>query len=186
MAMGNMSYSNLPQILNLRYRWDLYDLVGNVGAPAWLKIGKIAESNDIDMKTMLAWVYFLSLIPSAIAAAVFTRRNDPRALVALATPWLIFPMVMGQMSERYLIWFSCCSAAFITVSMGLTLLHVLLAILGAGMIGAQLMTQYGDPGRWPRANDFFIQNYPEFAWFMVLLMLLFYVTSLLPSRKVQT
>ena len=106
------------------------------------------------------------MIPSGIAAAVYTARKTPGCVVALATPWLIFPMVMGQMSERYLIRFSCCSAAFITVSMGLTLLHVLLAILGAGMIGAQLMTQYGDPGagRWRMTFSFRIIRNSRGLW----------------------
>ena len=180
MAMGNMSFSNLPQLLNLKYRWDLSDIIGTF---SWGHPGDSATATDLDAKTTMSWAYGILLVFCGIAAAIQGRRKDPRTLLALSLPWLLFTMFMGQMSERYLLWFSALSAAMVGVSVGLSLLHVLLAIMAGGMIAAQLMTQYGDPGRWPGVNDFFIHNYPEIAWLMVLLTALYFVTMFLPSRK---
>ena len=177
--MGEGSYANLPAQLRQKYQWDLHDPVGNLA----VSIGKFAWNQDLDLKTFLAIAYGLTLLLCSAAAAMHDRRNDPRLLIALAAPWLIFPVVMCQTSERYLLWPSALSAAMVAVSLGLSLLHVLLAILATGMMAHQLMQVSGDPGRWPMLYRVFDGVYPDAGWMMLLLAATFLVAALLPGRR---
>src|SRR5208282_1271662 len=123
----------------------------------------------------------VTLVLLSIAAAIHSRRNDPRVLIALTAPWLLFPILMCQTSERYLLWPSALSAAFVAVSTGFSLLHVLLALFAAGMIAHQLLSY--DAGRWPGLFNFFNQVYPEAGWMLVLLAAVFFVAAMIPGRK---
>jgi hypothetical protein len=177
MQMGLGSFANFPSVLLREYQWDLHQIVGNLAIgfpsqPFW--------SQDLDLKTSLAIVYGAALLVLSAAAAIHSRRNDPRILLALVAPWLIFPVIMCQTSERYLLWPSALSAALIVVSTGFTLLHVLLAIFAVGMIAHQLLGSY--PGRWPGLFEFFNQLYPEIGWMMLLLAMVFFFAALIPGK----
>jgi hypothetical protein len=175
MQMGLGSFANFPSILLQLYHWDLHDTVGN------LSVSPINWNQDLDLKTSLAVVYGLTLVAMSFAAAMHSRRKDPRILIALCAPWLLFPVIMCQTSERYLLWPSALSAAFVAVSTGFSLLHVLLAIMAAGMIGHQLLN--ADHGRWPGVFQFFTQAYPEAGFMMILLAAIFFFAALIPGKR---
>ncbi|MDP9175436.1 MAG: hypothetical protein M3O30_16460 [Planctomycetota bacterium] len=191
MAMGNGDYSNLMAVLAQRYGWQLYDTVGTVrfafNTPAGWHIGRwipsIDYANDttLDVKTCVMLLYAATLILCAIAAAVHSRRKDPRVLAALAAPWILFPLLMGQMSERYLLWGSAASAAFVAISLGTTLLHVLLTLLGAGMTASQLLGF--DIERWAAASSFFRRAYPGWGVMITLLAAMFLLAALSPTAR---
>ena len=177
--MGEGSFANLPAQLRQKYHWDLHDPVGNLA----LSIGKFSWNQDLDLKMFLAMVYGLTLLLCSAAAAMHDRRNDPRLLIALTAPWLIFPVVMCQTSERYLLWPSVLSAAMVAVSLGLSLLHVVLAVFATGMIAHQLMQVQGDPGRWPMLYRVFDRVYPDAGWMMLLLAAVFFIAAMMPSGE---
>jgi hypothetical protein len=67
------------------------------------------------------------------------------------------------------------------VSSGLTLLSVLLAVIGAGMMEHQLLEP--DVGRWPELSDFFGRLFPDTSLMMVLIAAIFLWAALTPSAR---
>ncbi len=63
----------------------------------------------------------------------------PRFLAAVVVPWMLMPNLLAQMMNRYEMWGAVLSSMLIGISSGLGLLHVLVSLLAAGMIGAQLL-----------------------------------------------
>jgi hypothetical protein len=188
MQMGEGSFANLPSLLLKRYHWDLHQLVGNLAIDyqlphGWNILGftGIHWNQDLDLKTSLVILFGISLVICALGASITARRKDPRLLIAAMAPWLLFPILMCQTSERYLLWPSALSAAFIAVSTGFTLMHVVLALCAAGMLAHQLM--FADQGRWPALFNFFTRFYPDAGWMMLLLAILFMVAALMPARR---
>jgi hypothetical protein len=188
MQMGEGSFANLPSLLLKRYHWDLHQLVGNLAINyqlphGWSILGftGINWNADLDLKTCLVVLFAIGLLICALGAAMTARRKDPRLLIAATAPWLLFPILMCQTSERYLLWPSALSAAFIAVSTGFTLLHVILALSAAGMLAHQLM--FADQARWPALFNFFTHFYPDAGWMMLLLAILFMVAALMPARR---
>jgi hypothetical protein len=83
MQLGVDALSNLSSILARRYHWELHDAVADVSLP-WMQ-----SSVVLDVQSVLAVVYGLSLLSCAAAAAVHLRRRDARFLVAITAPWVL-------------------------------------------------------------------------------------------------
>ncbi|MDP9175437.1 MAG: hypothetical protein M3O30_16465 [Planctomycetota bacterium] len=192
MAMGVRAFSNLAAMLSEQYRWDLHDLVGSIHfsfpavggwhwLAAWLPASAQEGSFDVEFKSAAVLLYAGCLVLCATAAAIHSRRNDPRVLAAVLAPWIIFPIVLCQMSERYLIWGSAASAALIVISSGSMLLHAILAIFASGMISCQLMRD--DSGRLPQIFNFFTRQCPHAGWMMIILATMVMLIGLVPSRR---
>jgi hypothetical protein len=181
MAMGSDAFANLDSMLNDRFRWNLHDTVGNLQIN-W-PLFHIQSVTELDLKTCAVLIYGFFLILSAIAAAIHSRRNDPRLVAAVLAPWIIFPVVVGQMSERYLVWGSAASAVLIVISTRGVLLHAIMAIFTAGMISCQLLRE--DTARWPQVYQFFKGEYPHAGWMMMVLAGLFLIVALVPSRRLR-
>jgi hypothetical protein len=192
MSMGLHSYANLPALMQARFNWGMHDIVAKFHPVLSLPGLSIFHHQlispfywntnlNLELKTVLLLVYAVLLLPCGIAAAVHSHRNDPRILVALAAPWVIFPIIICQMSERYLLWGSALTAACITVSTGLTLMSVLLTLTAAGMMAHQLMEV--DTGHWPEWNNFFGQMFPDAAWMMLLIAAVFLWGAMMSSRR---
>jgi len=174
--MGVGDFSNLPVLLT-QMRWisgDIHELVGSLTLPVWGEV-------DIDRRMELAIVYGAALLICAAAAARHARRNDPRILIALAAPWVLFPALLPQMSERYLLMSSAISAAVIGASGGMTLLHLLLGATGAMMTMDQIRTSYGNEKAFT-ISAMAGAAYPNSGWIVVTCALLFLVAATLPSR----
>jgi hypothetical protein len=61
------------------------------------------------------------------------RRRDPRLLLALATPWILFFALLPQMHQRYLVWGAAITALAIGVDISLALLHGVITAAAWGM-----------------------------------------------------
>ncbi len=192
MQMSIRNFSNLTSILSQNYQWDIHDHLGTLHlaftTPGPWRIGRWAIPSvawstdfDLDVKAAMAALYGISLVISSAAAALHARRNDRRFLVALVGPWIVFPVVMCQMGDRYPIWASCLSAAMVAVSLELSLLHVLLAVVSFAMVAHQLLNF--DQTRWPQLFDLMTPTYPGLGWMMVLIAGVFFVAGLVPSRR---
>ena len=173
--------TNLPAVLD-QAGWGLHDVVGNDRVsfqflPIHLRQNISTRSED------RAGDFVCDVrIPLRLAAAVHSRRRDPRVLAAIFAPWVIFPIVMAQMSDRYLDVGAAVSAAMIGVSCGMTLVHALFALLSGGMILDAVLNS--DGGRFPQVGDFIGKMRPDAGWLMVLIALLFLVTAMIPSRRI--
>src|SRR5204862_3059365 len=62
------------------------------------------------------------------------RNRDPRALIAIATPWLLMFALLGQMHERYLVWGAVVSAVALGVSVRLSIIHFIISAASTAMI----------------------------------------------------
>jgi hypothetical protein len=192
MQMGVRVYSNLPSLLAEDYQWDIHDPMAtfrfSFTTPGPWRLGRLsvpsvawAWSNDLDTKTAMALLYGVCLVIASAAAALHSRRNDRRFLVALVVPWLVFPLVMCQMGGRYPIWASSLSAAMVAVSLELSLLHVVLAAISFATVARQLLNY--DPSRWPQLYSLMTPTHPGIAWLLLLLTAIFLVAALAPSRR---
>ena len=192
MQMSIRNFCNLTSILGQTYQWDIHEQMGTLRfsftTPGPWRIGHFAIpsvawawSTDMDVKTAMAVLYGICLLISSAAAALHSRRNDRRFLVVLVVPWLVFPVVMCQMGDRYPIWASTISAAMVAVSLELSLLHVLLAAVSFAMVAKQLANF--DPSRWPQLLQLMTPTFPGIAWMMLLITAIFFVAALVPSRR---
>ena len=177
LAMGQGSYANLGALLGHKYNWGYHDIVGSLSVtlPFFHWVGRL------DLKTCMSILYGVFLVASAAAAAVHSRRRDPRFLLTLIVPWIVFPLVLGQMGSRYLVWACAISAVAVGVSTGLSLLHVLLTILSTGMVCQQMLRI--DPSRWPGVFTLFSNTYPDIGWMMLLIAGIYLVSAMIPSRR---
>jgi hypothetical protein len=180
-GMGAGIFSNLPVLLT-NMHWisgDIHEYVGSIVIPFY---GEFV----IDRRTELAIVYMITLFICSAAAAIHSRRNDPRILIALAAPWVLFPALMPQMSERYLLMSSAISAAVIGASGGLTFVHLLLGFTGALMTMDQIRTSgYGNGKIFP-ISDLADSSYPNSGWIVVAAAAVFLVACMLPSRRLSS
>jgi uncharacterized membrane protein (UPF0136 family) len=173
--------TNLPAVLD-QAGWGLHDVVGNISLHFKLFRFTFDKVFQPEVKIALVILYATCVFLCALSAAVHSRRRDPRTLAAIFAPWVIFPIVMAQMSDRYLMWGAAVSAAMIGVSCGMTLLHVLFALLSGGMILEGVLNS--DGGRFPQVGDFIGKMRPDAGWLMVLIALLFLVAAMIPSRRI--
>jgi len=161
LAMGQGSYANLGALLGHKYNWGYHDIVGSLSVtlPFFHWVGRL------DLKTCMS--DSLRRFPGGIGGSrgVHSRRRDPRFLLTLIVPWIVFPLVLGQMGSRYLVWACAISAVAVGVSTGLSLLHVLLTILSTGMVCQQMLRI--DPSRWPGVFTLFSNTYPDIGWMML-------------------
>jgi hypothetical protein len=191
---------NLPYILESRFGWDVYDTAMTLHPPdiagvlhlprrgpgnsytGWIhNLGLDGTEVDVDTRTFLIAVYGILMAACGIAAAVQARRNDPRILVAFAAIWMLMPNVLCQMGVRYEMWAAAVSCLVIAVSPGLTILHVVVALIAAGGIGTTLMTF--DAARSPRIHDFINRFQPDNGWIMLTIGAIFLYVALAPSRR---
>ena len=193
--MSRNNLSNLTSILSQSYGWDIHDPLGtlhlNLKTPGPWRLGPFAIpmvdrtwSIDFDVKSAMALLYGVCLFIASAAAALHHRRNDRRFLVALVAPWIIFPIVMCQMGDRYTVWACALSCAMVAVSLELSLLHLLLTVVSFAMVTRQLVNF--ESSRWPQLFQFTTPWFPGMGWLMTLIAAIFLFASLIPSRKCLT
>jgi hypothetical protein len=199
MALGIGSNGNLAQILETRFGWDVHDPAMTYYLPDiahglhLAKPGVPVESGmlhdwgldgtpvTLDIRQFLMVVFFSLVVMAGFGAAQNSRRNDPRFLASLAAVWVLMPNVLCQMAGRYQMWGAAVSSILIAISPGLALLHIILALLAAGMIAAQLLQS--DPSRSPMLHDMMTRFGPDDGWIMLLIGLVFLYVALAPGKR---
>ena len=89
---------------------------------------------DLTLQWALRLLYLIAVALCARGAARHLRNRDPRALLAIALPWLLMFALLGQMHERYLMWGAVVSAVALGVSVRLSILHFIISAASAAMI----------------------------------------------------
>ena len=88
----------------------------------------------LTMQWALRLLYLGALTLCARGVGRHLRNRDPRALIAIAAPWLMMFALLGQMHERYLMWGAVVSAVALGVSVRLTIVHFVISALSTAMI----------------------------------------------------
>jgi hypothetical protein len=162
---------NLPSLLG-QVGWSLKDslLSGRIGS--------------LDLHLTLQWalrlLYLGALALSARGLTRHLRARDPRALIAIAAPWLLMFALLGQMHERYLMWGAVVSAVALGVSVRLSIIHFIISIASTAMIvHVMLIDKKLDPTL--RAIDF-LHGVRPYASFVVLACVAVYLWDALAVR----
>jgi hypothetical protein len=89
---------------------------------------------DLTLQWALRLLYLIAVALCARGAALHLRKRDPRALIAIATPWLLMFALLGQMHERYLVWGAVVSAVALAVSVRSSIVHFIISAASTAMI----------------------------------------------------
>jgi hypothetical protein len=89
---------------------------------------------DLTLQWALRLLYLIAVALCARGAALHLRKRDPRALIAIATPWLLMFALLGQMHERYLVWGAVVSAVALAVSVRSSIVHFIISAASMAMI----------------------------------------------------
>jgi hypothetical protein len=144
---------------------------------------------ELSARDAMLFFYGIALFLCAVGIAHHDARNDRRMLIALATPWVVMFAFLAQMHDRYLVWGAVLTALAAGVSLGGTLLHLVVTALACLPLGFQLLRVGGSrissdsidlADSWLR---FFQQSDPDAGWATVLAALVLLYLSLAPSRR---
>jgi hypothetical protein len=94
----------------------------------------------ITLQWTLRLLYLVALALCSRGLARHLRDRDPRALIAIAAPWLLMFALLGQMHERYLMWGAAVSAVALGVSVRLSIIHFILSAASTTMIVHVMLT----------------------------------------------
>src|SRR5438552_315784 len=122
---------NLPSLLS-QVGWSLKD--------PFLSAHFGSLHLHITLQWTLRLLYLVALALSARGLARHLRDRDPRALIAIAAPWLLMFALLGQMHERYLMWGAVVSAVALGVSVRLSIIHFILSAASTAMIVHVMLT----------------------------------------------
>jgi len=177
MRLTNGPPGNLSALL-ARYGWDVNDVVTRVTWP-WDD-----APTDLPLRALLVTVFVVTLVACAAGAAMHARRRDPRMLLALVTPWVTLHALMPQMHERYLVWGAALTCVAAGVSVGWTLIHVVVSLLAASYIALVMLNING--GFAPSLHAFLRATDPGVGWMLLLVSAILVYVSVTPGPKSRT
>ncbi len=189
--------NNIPALLTKRfgyYNTETESIVFSITKGHWL--GSPGAQINITLRMLMKSIFILLMIPCAISAAGLIKRNDPRFLVAICTPWLLFYMLPLQIHERYLLYFAMASTCFIALSNGMLLISLLTTIFSfAVTLNILLNPTRREQNAFEKPDSIFIQYgnelreycnslHPDSAWALVLVTLICLYYSYTSSRSI--
>jgi hypothetical protein len=166
--------NNLGALLRQHFGWD--------------RTGEVVESvtfrgSPVTIGGLMKTSYTVGIVACAIALGVHTRRNDPRALMAMAAPWILFYALMPQQSGRYLVWASAATAMCAGIGVGPVLLHLLISVFSALTILHVLILYSHNPTWWPALTDFLNGMYPGASWLTLMCAAVLLYLALTPTPR---
>jgi hypothetical protein len=169
--------SNLPAIMsNKTYDWSLTDTIWNI------HLARPHFAWAMTVRQFLIGIYTAAMLLSSLGAALHARRNSASILAALVAPWAVMFAVLPQMHPRYLVWAAALSAAMAGVSLGMTLLHLVVTALASEMLLRQLLLL--NPTLAPRLSRALSGFHPHIAWAAMLCAAIFMYEALaFPLRR---
>ena len=185
----HMGAANLPALLNHRFGWQS-------PAETMFTLG----THKVTVQQATRGLFYAGLAVSLWAVARQARRRDPRLLVAVVAPWLVFFSLPTQIHERYIIYGAAVAAVCVGQSIGMALLGVFLTAvawvtsvrimlgnpLQTGAFGAHLQTYAPD---WFGPTSGFTlyfnlnRTYPDVAWAVLLAMLVTVYVAVTTTRR---
>jgi hypothetical protein len=147
---------NLPGLLANRFGWS-NQRIDTLAFTIQPMLGIIRQPIDVSIQQLLKAIFVITTIPCIVAAARFARRNDPRFLVAITAPWLMFFCFPAQIHERYLLFAAGIGMVLVGQSIGMTLLAVLLSA-ATWIMTIAVMLSHGDRTAFGKLLN---QNFPQ-------------------------
>jgi hypothetical protein len=126
-----------------------------------------------------------TLVLACIGMALQHRRNDPRFLIAITTPWLLMFTFLGQMHERYLLFGAAATSVVIAVGVGFSLLHLVLSAFTAFMVLGVMLASNPVTGGWRKLLVDIQRSEPDIAWAIIIITLVWLYVALRPRRKLE-
>lgn len=154
-SLASPGANNLGQLLQMRYGWS------STSDP-------LTSASDLTVGRAMQIGYGVCLLACAIALARHDRRNDVRALAAMAAPWVLFYALMPQMSGRYLVWGAAATSLLAGIDVGCVLLHLVISVSSALTIVLVLFLYSGNAAWWPALAEGLRQAHPGLAWVTLL------------------
>lgn len=179
MIMG--STSNLPAILQHRYGFtDVHYVLFTLPALAYFDASGAEQwrwGGQVTIRTLMLSIFFTLSAINAIRAAMLDRQRDPRVLLALTLPWLLFFLIPCQIHERYLIFAAICSATWAVCSPGILMIGVIVTLVAAIHMmqwtlggSVDVARRLGElPGRpLQQIRQWLDGTHPDIAWLLLL------------------
>lgn len=198
MVMGVTS--NLPGILKERYDFATPTIIADFFtiSPEVL-FGYPRLAMQFTIKEVLATVYAITLLASAVGIGLHARRNDARVLVAFTTPWLMFFCFPVQIHERYLLYAAGVGAITIGAGAGPLLMCAYMSLV-TWIMTMHVMLNAGDRAGFGRLlhenfptlfdetaastlGRFIRGTYPDIGWSVLFCAGVFMYLSLVPSKQ---
>jgi hypothetical protein len=156
--------------------WDVTDVIFNVDWPTKM---------EVTVRQFMLSIYGVALLLCAIGLSHHDAQNDRRLLIALATPWVVMFAFLAQMHDRYLVWGAVLTALAAGVSLGSTLLHLVVTFLACLPIASNLLRFGGGDGQeWIDPLQRFLgRSFPDAGWATVFVALALLYLSIAPSRR---
>jgi hypothetical protein len=136
------------------------------------------DGQMLSLRTVMIWIYAISLVACGIGAAIHDRRRDGRVLISLVTPWILVYVLLLQMHDRYLNFAAGLTAVAPVAGVGLTLVHLVITAL------ALASTVLSVDGASPPAVQRFLNSLnPDAAWMTIMCAAIFLWISVAPRRR---
>lgn len=173
MQLGAQSLSNLSSLLHERYDWELHDHVTTLNL--------FGHPFDLDVQGFCGLIYFACMALCAIGGAIHMRRNDARFLIVLVAAWVLFTVLLTQMTARYTVLPAVMASSLVGISAEMSLLPFLQTVLACVMLGNQTLA--ANTSTAPIAFSITQPTYPDLGWLTVLLAAVFLVCAVIPSFR---
>jgi hypothetical protein len=168
---------NLAQTMGNDFGWQLTDILYTF---TWKRP---AIHLAITVQQALEVLYGMSLVLCAVAAARQDRRGDRHLLLAMATPWVVMFAFLPQMHDRYLVWGAAFTAMAAAVSVGSTLMHLVVTFIACLPMVMQMHLSPGKAGQYPNWFSFIAHANNETPFLTILVALIFLYLSLRGSPR---
>lgn len=116
---------SLPWFLEAVYGWS-----DNPRVLVTMPEGFPFFAKRLEFRDLMLYIHATCLVLCGVAAAMHSRRSDPRFLVTLVAPWLVWFAFLTQLNNRYMIWAAGFSALLVGVSWGMALLGLVITTIG--------------------------------------------------------
>lgn len=166
---------NLPRLFQ-DFGWNIYSVIYTTNF--W------GTSTDWTIRHAFTGAYAVMLILCGLGAAIQSRRNDPRLLIALVTPWILSFALLSQMHERYLMWGAALAGVGIASSVGMGLLQWVLIACSSGMMLHDMI--YVNDQVWPLTARFLDRSASAIAWVVILTAMIYLYQSIVPGASNKT
>jgi hypothetical protein len=173
--MASSATSNVPALMAQTYGWKIDQILFTISSE------RMAVHWEITVRAFAVALYCITLVLCAIGAAIHDRRNDAHLLISLIAPWVLLFAILPQMHERFLIWAAAISGAGIAVSVGWSLLHILLTALSSLMILHYLLQSHANVA--PQALQKIAPTHPGIAWMLLLIAGVYLYGAFFPRER---
>lgn len=178
MHMGEHGTSNLAMLLQESWGWRIIGPSGTFMLPL-----SIVGLSDVEatMRSFLVGLYGITLVLSAIGAAIHWRRRSQRFLVAMYAPWVLCFALLPQLNNRYLYWGAALFGMMAAVGAGPLLIGLFLS-LACCLMMAEVMCRF-ESGAWPLLQSISAGVYPGLAYAVLLAAAVLLYIAVAPDQR---